>query len=298
MGHPVLDHGRISHYPCSRKRLFVCALLNGRRVVTGQWRRARFKVGPLSISLVLLLLLYVAVAASLSSLKHLSAFRAVALIALGVVPCAVLAYMGLSFRLHLSEAGVVLRLPLGVTRRARWDEVRSFLLTDDYRVILKVAGAREIVIVPGMYRDPERVVEELAQYLGEPRLEETDFELLGRQFFVLAIVAAACSVPLILLSSPISLAVGFGLGVPLGAYLLMKQYGPVARRRGFRFHAGVIGWWGVLLSMTLGAVLPKLLGVGPAPNVLFLVAGASGYVVGSLVVFGVVNKVGARRGRR
>jgi hypothetical protein len=216
-----------------------------------------------------------------------------------VVPCAVLAYMGLSFRLHLSEAGVVLRLPLGVTRRARWDEVRSFLLTDDYRVILKVPGARHIIIAPGMYRDPERVVEEVTQYLGDPRLEETDFEQSKRQAFIVAIIATLCSVPVVLLTSPVSWAAGFALGVPLGLFLLRKQYGPVARRRGFFAWACALGWWGVMLSMTLGAALPKLLGLGPALNVVFLApAAVLGYAVGSLGLFGVLNKVRARVRRR
>ncbi len=267
--------------------------------MSGQWRRARFKINPLSITLFIMLLVVVGSCV----LMRLPVVRLLAVVGVFTVSCAFLVYVALSFKLRLSNDGIELRAFLSPTRTLRWDEIRSFFVTDDYRVILKIPGARELVVVPGTYSDPEQVVHDIGRYLGQPRLQETDFERFASQALVAAIIAAACSIavalfassiPLLLLSYTITWAAGLVLGFPLGAYLLKKRCGPATRRRGFRLWASIISWWGGMLSMTLGAALPRLVGLGPAPDVSFVCIGLLGYAVGSFGVFAAVSKLRAQ----
>jgi hypothetical protein len=273
------------------------SLASGSGTMPSEWRRARFKISPLSITLFVLVLFWVVMLVWDRVVLGASALRLLTLAGAFIVPCALLVCLALSFKLRLSHEGLELKTFLSPTRRARWDEIRLFLLTDDYRVILKAPGARDIVIVPGTYRDPEQVVRDIAEHLGEPRLQETDFLQFASRALIIVIAVVACSIPLVLLTSTISWAAGLVSGLPLGVYLLRKHSGPVTWRRGFRLWAPVIGWWGVTLSMVLGMALPRLVGLGSAPGMLPLLTGANGYVVGSFGLFGLVTKLRLRIGR-
>jgi hypothetical protein len=151
-------------------------------------------------------------------------------------------------------------------------------------------------IVPGTYRDPKQVVEEIKQRLGEPTRQYTDFTALSSRVLPFAVVAAICSVPLAALQSLTTWLVSLCLGMCVGVYLLRKQMGPVEARRGMWGTLPILCFWVSGVALAVGTVLAercKELLVG----IFFPATVVSGLVTGSLGLFVLANLVVARRAR-
>jgi len=125
-------------------------------------------------------------------------------------------------RIFLMDRGIRVRGPLAA-RRARWDDITSFEVTDQAWVILRTQKGKPLRILLELWREPQRLHEALVAYLGQPTpVTQASVRSLSGRRVELGILAVL-SVPPIIFSSAIAWAAGVATGIGTAALAVWNE---------------------------------------------------------------------------